>query len=74
VQPRPTDALTGLDEQLVRVYRQTPGRVIGQRIAPQVTAMLAGEVQYAAVQQLVRDAGFILWELELERPADSIGI
>jgi hypothetical protein len=74
VQPRLVDAMTSLDEVMVRKHRGTPSYSIGRCVAPQVTAMMAGEAQYATVRQLVRDAGFALWEREFMRTADSIGI
>ena len=75
VQPRLLDALTGLDEKLLCGYRTAPTcTLIGRRIAPQVAAMLRGEVTYVAVHQTVRMAGIALWEAEHGRVADSIGI
>jgi hypothetical protein len=74
VQPRPVDALTSLDEHLVHAYRMVSVPRIGRHIAPQVAAMLAGDVQGAASRQLARDGGFALWESEFGRTADSIGL
>jgi hypothetical protein len=74
VQPRLLDAMTGLDEKLLSMYRGAPTRWLGRRVGPDVIAALRGKKPYAAVHQVVRMAGIALWEREHERIAESIGV
>jgi hypothetical protein len=74
VQPKLLDALTHLDEVLLWKWRATPTCTLGRRIGTQVAQACEGEQQYVAVQQTARVVGIALWERELGRIADSIGI
>jgi hypothetical protein len=74
VQPRLLDAVTSLDEALLRMYRQAPTGRVGRGLRREVVAMLEGNVPYTAVYQMTRMAGIALWEREHERLAESIGI
>jgi hypothetical protein len=74
VQPCLLEAMTGLDEKLLHLYRQAPSRVTGRRISTDVTRALESERSFVALQQLTRMAGIALWEREHGIVADSIGL
>lgn len=74
VQPRLVDAMTGLDENLLRLYRRAPSGWLGRKISPDVLAALESERCCPALLQMTRMAGIALWEREHGQVADSIGI
>lgn len=74
VQPRLLCAINGLDEKLLRLYRQAPARALGCRISPDVATALKSARWQPAIQQMARMAGIALWEREHGQVADSIGV
>jgi hypothetical protein len=71
VQPRAVGPMTGLDENLLYLYRCLPSRAVGGRVLPLMTQALTGS---APDHQLACMAGVVLWEREFEQVADSARI
>jgi hypothetical protein len=74
VQPRPVCALTGLDEKLLRAYRQMPSRTVGRGISAIIMRTVTGPSETEAIRQWARMGGVVLWERELEQIANNIGV